>query len=424
MIVKVEGSNSSRVLSREIIDYDGDSPTGRVSKQYINIANTNRIEYEEGPAHDRTGATNWKSCTHTWLAARSPAPFEYDAWHTSFPGTSKTYNVAYYPLGYNSLREMAASAYARVKPRTSAEMLHAAQYVMEGRLNQTLLPITDLVQLVRKVDGLGSIDALFTSILAPFRAKPKSFGDLVKKVSGADLARKFGFSTLWNTITDSLQIGKVVDNHLRKLERIQNSQQRNFKVSVTDNVIDRTGTTNVGSYRSNRSVIAADYTAGALCQTSIHFRTSVRYDTSDALRTRLAWDALGLSNIFSTAWDLMPLSFVIDWFVQVQRFAAQMDSYYFHTVPLERLTELQDVWITSTRKGYVDLDKFYGFTNGSNAGRVHGSPTYRIEYGEFRRYPVDNGAMSLWLPSLKVGGTSLTLAQNITGLELLVQRTF
>lgn len=425
MITKQEGSTSTRVKARTVVYFVGGQPVGSSYSEYIKIPNVNRIVYGEGAPYDRTGATNWKPCTHTWQAARNPTPFVYDAWHTSYPNTTRTRNYAYYPEGYEAFRQMAASAIRQVKRPTAAEMLHAAQYAMEGRLNQTLLPITDLVQLVRKVDGLGSIDALFTSILAPFRAKPATFGDLVKKVSGADLARKFGFQTLWKTITDSLQVGKVVDNHLRRLKRIQNSQQRNFKVSVLSNVKTAEGTANVGSYHQNNSVITADYEAGALCQTSIHFRTSVRYDTSDALRTRLAWDALGLSNIFSTAWDLMPLSFVIDWFVGVQRFAAQLDSFYFHTVPLERLTELQDVWITSTRKGFVDLKGFTGVQNGKNKGSVVGAPSsYRIECGDFVRYPVDNGAMSLWLPSLKVGGTNLTLAQNITGLELLVQRTF
>lgn len=425
MIVKTEGSPKSRVKSRTVTYFVGAQPNGSSYSEYINIPNVNRIEYEEGSPHDRTGATNWKSCTHSWQSAKGQAPFVYDAWHTDRPATTRVRNVAYYPDGYNTFQQMAARAVRQVKRPTTAEMLHAAQYVMEGRLNQTLLPITDLVQLARKVDGLGSIDALFTSILAPFRAKPKSFGDLIKKISGADLARKFGFSTLWKTITDTLQVGKVVDNHLRRLERIQNSQQRNFKVSVSDTVETEHGTANVGSYHQNNSVITADYVAGALCQTSIHFRTSVRYDTSDTLRTRLAWDALGLSNLFSTAWDLMPLSFVIDWFVGVQRFVARLESYYFHTVPLERLTELQDVWITSTRKGFVDLNRFKGVRNGKNEGSVVGpAQSYRIECGDFVRYPVDNGAMSLWLPSLKIGGTSLTLAQNITGLELLVQRTF
>lgn len=186
-MIKEEGLSSETKTSREYQNIRNGEPYGSIYRDTVKLDTRNKIVYQDGPSHDRTGATFWKTCTHTWMS-NVPVPFRYRTWHTNFPRDTLYEYRAYYPEGYTALRNMAASAVTGLSPKSAAEMLHAAQYAMEGRLNQTLLPITDLVQLVRKVDGLGSIDALFTSILAPFRTKPKTFGDLVKK----GLRRRFG----------------------------------------------------------------------------------------------------------------------------------------------------------------------------------------------------------------------------------------
>lgn len=401
--------------------YHVNNGTHSQSIQTVNWVN--RIEYDDGYRYHPDGSTNWKQCVHTWNQSLKPAGITGRFWDSTYK--YDTYEVVWDYPSWNTWGPYVRSGYDRVKPATDAEMLHEAEYTLEGRLNQTLLPFTDLFQLFKKVDGLGSADALLTSLLAPFRAKPKTWSDLVKKVAGADLARKFGIETLMTTITDAIQYGRVIENHLRKLERIQNSQQRNFKVTVNDEYRGSTMTNENFSGYWGGTLVRADATVGGLASTSIHFRTSVRYDTSDALRTRLVWDALGLSNIFSTAWDMMPLSFVIDWVVRVQELAARLDSYYFHTVPLERMTELQDVWITRTVKGYVEFTNFTARNDGRYHAVLTGGPnSWKLEMGRFERRPVDFTATRAWLPSLKVGGSNLTLAQNLTGLELLVQRLF
>lgn len=397
-----------------------DERTGQVSRSVQTVNWSNRIEYDDGPIHHPDGSTNWKRCVHTWNQSLSPCGLR-----GRMRNRWDSYLVDWLYPSWNTWGSYVRSGYSRVKPATAAEMLHEAEYAMQGRLNQTLLPITDLVQLFRKVDGLGAADAIMTSLLAPFRAKPKTWSDLVKKVAGADLARKFGVQTLMTTLTDAIQIGKVIENHLRKLERIQNSQQRNFKVTVNDRYVG--GSMSQQNFAGNweETLVKADAEVGGIASTSIHFRTSVRYDTSDALRTRLVWDALGLSNLFSTAWDLMPLSFVIDWFVRVQEFVARVDSYYFHTVPLERMAELQDVWITKTVKGYVEFKNFTPQNRGGWSTSLTNVPeSWKLEMGRFEREPLDPSTTSAWLPSLQVGGSNLTLAQTVTGLELMVQRSF
>lgn len=417
MLVKEQGSSSG---SKVVLEWTSGSNHGT---QVSTFSNLNRIEYGEGRSHNPDGSSRWKACTHTWmvrsrLALSGEVRDAYGGYHSInwfYPGSMGVY------------QDKASRATARVKTATLAEMFHAAEYVMEGRMSQTLLPFTDLFQLCRKVEGLGPMDAVMTSLLAPFRTKPKNLSELVKKLAGADLAWKFGVKTLIDTMLQSLRIGAQVDAHLQRLTRIQNAQQRNFKVSVNDKFAGESGHTR--SFLFNRFSVAAveaDYQVSALASTELHFKTSVRYDTSDAVRTRLVWDALGLSNIFSTAWDLVPLSFVVDWFVGVQKLASRLDSYYFHTVPLERMCELQDVWVTSTVKGLVTFSNIvprnqYGYTTSLHPSNP---PAWTLEVGRFTRYPADPVQTRAWLPTLEVGGKNLTLAQNLTGLELMVQRTF
>lgn len=415
MLVKEQGSQGRK----ETMHWTSGSNHGT---RVATFSDLNRIEYEEGRSHNPDGSARWKACTHTWMVRNrmSLTGLVKDAYggiHTCawfYPGTMGVY------------QNKASQATARVKTATLAEMFHAAEYVMEGRLNQTLLPFTDLFQLCRKVDGLGPMDAVMTSLLAPFRTKPKNLSELVKKLAGADLAWKFGVKTLIDTIFQSLQIGARVDAHLKRLNRIQNSQQRNFKISVNDTFAGESGHDSALLFnRFGVAAVEADYQVSALASTELHFRTSVRYDTSDAVRTRLVWDALGLSNIFSTAWDLVPLSFVVDWFVGVQKLANRLDSYYFHTVPLERLCELQDVWVTQTVKGLITFSNFKARNQSGYSTSLTSAPLpWVLEVGRFTRFPADAVQTRAWLPTLRVGGKNLTLAQNLTGLELMVQRTF
>lgn len=408
------------VVSQHVFGY------GSIARPITTVYRLNKIDYEDGPLYWSDHSAYWKSCVHTWDFPKTLCNLKGRIIDRSWsPGTA---DVEWYlPSGdIRALQQKLSSLQARVTPASDAEMLHEAEYTMQGRLEQTLLPITDLIQLVRKVDGLGSADAILTSLLAPFRAKPKTWSDLVKKVAGADLARKFGIQTLMSTITDAIRYGAVIEKHLRKLERIQNSQQTNFKVSVNDEYVGGSETVNFGYSTQGRAAVTARATYVALATTSIHFRTSVRYDTSDALRTRLVWDALGLSNLFATAWDLMPLSFVVDWVVRVQDFAERLDGYYFHTVPLERMAELRDVWVTSTTKAYAEYSDFAPKEMGWPYACVleNSGTSYKFEIGRFDRHPVLPTTTSAWLPSLKLSGGNLTLAQNITGLELMIQRSF
>lgn len=421
MPTKIQESTANFATSRHTSNYDGSV------RELVTTCHTlNRIDYDDGPVYWPDHSSYWKSCEHVWTFPKNRCDLRGRV--TNRQWWFRTVDVEWLLPGgdISALQRRLTALTARVKPAVAAEMLHEAEYVMQGRLTQTMLPITDLIQLVRKVDGLGSVDALLTSLLAPFRAKPKTWSDLVKKVAGADLARKFGVQTLMNTITDALKTGAVIDKHLRKLERIQNSQQDNFKVSVNDRIDDGSETVNFGGTLQGDTAVRAKVAYVGLATTSIHFRTSVRYDTSDALRTRLVWDALGLSNIFATAWDLMPLSFVVDWVVRVQEFAERLDSYYFHTVPLERMTELRDVWITSTVKAYAEYSAFkpVSLSYPYSVSLKNPDTSFKFEVGRFRRYPVDPGTTSAWLPSLDIQGGNLTLAQNLTGLELMIQRSF
>jgi hypothetical protein len=331
------------------------------------------------------------------------------------------------PSGAQTAIKSLNSVVEQVRPLTDAELFHEAEHKFAQHAFRTYLPLTDLVQLTRKVDGIGPIDSLFASLLAPFRGV-KNLAQLVKASAGADLAWKFAVKTTVASIFDCLEAGKRVDEQLKKLAARDENMQDNFVVTVNRSIPERllsSGSWLAGN-GSTSNCVKGDVYERVDNLTKLHFRCRTSRSTSDGRRTRLLWDSLGLTNLFTTAWDLAPLSFVVDWFVNVSKFTAELDNYYFHAQPLEKLTEIKDVWVTE----HVKASRIYrnahgvsksGLTNTVEAGQ---EGDFALSALYFRRRPVEPTAARLWLPSLSVGGRGITLAQNITGLELLVQRTF
>jgi hypothetical protein len=389
-----------------------------------NIDDRNVITYDEGQPHNGDGSRRWKRCEHSWYCGVEGVVTFRHVFQANPRLQWQGQYEYYYPDSYQLLLPNLRRWQSLSIPSTQA-LLAGVANEMAGRLEASELPITDVFQLYTSVKKSGNpAKELVQPFYDLFRRKPKNIRDLIKKASGADLAWKFGIVPLVKTLLGVLNAAERVDNHMRKLDRRQASAQLNF--SVTDHpydVVHAAGTSYYTDVQANKRV-RASYRHRTRMSTKVFFRTTVDYDTSDNIRTKLLWDAYGISNIFSTVWDILPWSFVVDWFTNLGAVVGEMDKYLFHTSPLERLGRLTDVWATVTRRTWYEFYDFVPMRTSSDSWTEGLTASLQVmSSGNFVRQPLDPGEVGNFLQTLNVGGSPLTTAQTVTGLELLVQRT-
>lgn len=418
MLTKSQGSSASSVVTRVVTARPGYSYPLEVTNT-LKIDDRNIITYDEGPMHNADWSMRWKKCQHTWYCGTSGVltyRHHLDRWQ----GLYTHYVPEYFQQMAPQLRR-----WQSVSMPSDDALLANVVDEFQGRLRGTELPLTDVYQLYSSVKKSGNpAKDLVQPFHDLFRRKPKNLRDLIKKVTGADLAWKFGLVPMVKTVFGILNAAHVVDAHLSKLNARELSNQLNFSVTATPHdEVHATGSaifTDVQGYTR----VNASYTHRTRMTTKVYFRTTVDYDTSDSIRTKLLWDAYGISNIFGTVWDILPYSFVIDWFTNIGEVVDQMDTYLFHTSPLVRLGKLTDVWASITRRTSYEITNFKPVrsSNISYTSTMNNPGLMTLSSGQYVRRPLSPGSVGSVLPNLTVGGQPLTCAQTVTGLELLVQR--
>jgi hypothetical protein len=137
-------------------------------------------------------------------------------------------------------------------------------------------------------------------------------GSLIRRYGSANLTYEFGIKPLVSDIRKLVQFQGVTDSRIKELNILRDKGLR--KTIVLDR-LSKTGRLNelVQSY-GIRVTTPIDYTTK--CTVKGHARwvpTTVLPQTHDGMR-RIANRALyGLTVDFSTAWELMPWSWLIDW---------------------------------------------------------------------------------------------------------------
>lgn len=125
------------------------------------------------------------------------------------------------------------------------------------------------------------------------------------------------------------------------------------------------------------------------------------------------WSTLGLHCAFGTAWEAIPFSFVVDWFVPVGNLMAKMDSTGEYAPQMEVLsvTAMQEY---KSFYEYRTKDKLFGIP--TNPGIVF--PSRKSEYGFYR----EAQPLQFYAPLGFKPGTGLNANRSLISVALLAQR--
>jgi hypothetical protein len=417
---------------------------------------TNTITYDAGPRY-LNGHPNWKGCYHTksqgWIDVGLLNATRYEV--ARYPvGATMDEHVWNVPLGrWASFGLASASTSVGYPTPTPWDDVFDEVYAdMAGRGNEYLLSLESLA-------GLFSGKTLWSAIRGTANAfdrlekgvkmtkrLARAFGykkslwatwtsakDAIREVLGLRLGYRFGFKATLNDIVDAVDLASSYGRYVRKIayrngrEDVSFSKTRTVRNSWTDSVsgaLDRAP----NEFRSALyNIRHMDYeyfprVAEATVSRRACVTGQVRYPVTYSTVRHYYESAFGLDKPLTTLWAIVPMSFVIDYLVNVQDMLAHVDSKlndYLVAMNIRLAWALEK----GSRQAYVSIPAWSDSHDGTddNAWYCHTSAT-KATYGSkfFRRYPISTSSVRSGFPSL-ISGQQNWITKVGTGIELLAQ---
>lgn len=238
-----------------------------------------------------------------------------------------------------------------------------------------------------------------------FRQSFKTTRHVLESIAAADLFNQFAVKPLVRDITKMLELGKHLQFQLSRLQRLDAVA---VKGSVSDDA-DEIVVSTLGEHKYTR------YTSKTRTITAWR---EVKYDLSEIPSMPLVMaDALGFDNIHRSIWELIPWSFLVDYFIQVGDWLKQFRG-EFISIPYTVLSEGYSVKFESECEVVSEiysqgtLAEFWNVEAGED--RIISG---QVNYTRYRRFadPLPVGAISY--PTIKA--PNLRQVRNLLDLTLL-----
>lgn len=337
-----------------------------------------RIEYDDGPKYTGDRHINWKSCSHIWNTPPSRM-----SWTCSFPpswhepvhsyewdarlGGSPSYSVPsidYLP----KLQELWDQFYDQLDLNCSDGVL----------LYSGILQAVPLVGGALK--GVSLLNRAARNLAKSFRRKP--FTTVVKSLIQADFIDRFVISP---TLDDMRKFADASDYVLRVLNT---AQTRNSELyTALQQEIGTTVKSSSGSWNGAQGAvqwrIAYEHKSEARAKLAVLAR--VTYDQSAISPIKLWAARTGLSRPLDSVWDLIPFSFVIDYFTRAGDFISHVgDALSDQDALRPTCCVVTDAWIMNTLRA-TSRAKGDGRPQGHVALYVPSSLEAEVSSGIFTR---------------------------------------
>lgn len=174
-----------------------------------------------------------------------------------------------------------------------------------GRIQPGLLSLATIGE-VGSLKGLAESLSGWVGTLRAILSGSVSISNLAK----AHLGWKFGVKPLLSDLQASVNVMANIRAHLLKLRRRNRISWQDFSVSKSST----DSQTSAGGYKTTTKRTVR-YTCQACC--------SYTLDNADTIRDVLAY--FGLDRPFSTVWELVPFSFILDYVLRIQNVARALD---------------------------------------------------------------------------------------------------
>lgn len=279
-----------------------------------------------------------------------------------------------------------------------------------------------VLQAVPLIGGVFKINSILRKIAkwAKSSLRKRPFTEVIKTAISADFINRFVVQT---TIQDMQMVANsmnYVQNCIATAYR-RNVEPTAFKPSASSVV---SGSTGSGSQTIGNERIYYRYQEKATWTRKLFILADVRYNVDPATPLRLWLNRVGLTRPLESAWDLVPFSFVVDYFFRAGDFLTHISEEMSSIEGLKgEVLGLRGIWYTDSVKRGIEFT--YSGINKPGVGNEYYYDLYDVQpgqssrtTGEFHRHPF-TGELSqigfwdrggLWQPQLS-STRSRTIAQ-------------
>jgi hypothetical protein len=309
---------------------------------YVNVnSGSEIIEYADGQRLPN-GHWPWKECVHEEHMHYSSPVYGFAYQHTGWPKnnpkefTEGTMSALYLP---KSLPSVPSSSW-------DSGLLIQLMDQLDLNTNDAVLLYSGVLQAVPLLGGALKFNKIMRSVWdhvsKSMRRKP--FTTVIKDLIQADFIDRF---VIGPTLDDARKFQDATDYVLRVIQTARERSAHHFALQAESSKIlsEKTGTVSYGQ--------------GPMC--TIYGNTSVRTSTTskafmlleakydiDAIDPLRVWaQRVGLTRPLDSVWDLVPFSFVVDYFTRAGDFVSALSDEMSTVEGLQgRITRIHDLWGT------------------------------------------------------------------------------
>lgn len=316
------------------------------------VSGEDTISYSDG-RRKPSGAWPWKTCTHdssdTFIDGGTAAFFE---WKDDSPWTG-THLFSCSGKVRRSLLENPQLPSGSWDPSTYKQCIDQ----IDLNTSDGVLLYAGVIQALPFLGGVMKLNSICRRIIREtsksFRRRP--FTTVIKSLISADFIDRFVISP---TLDDARKFADACNYTLRVLQTAKERSEHVFALSSTDEIVDKESTQYVES-------AVTDYGASGTYTIRIRNRSAIaskaftlvsaRYDHAAVDPLKVWAQRTGFSRPLDSVWDLVPFSFVADYFFRGGDFISHLSDEMSSIEGLKGSgLQIHDAWRTFALTGYSE----------------------------------------------------------------------
>jgi len=381
------------------------------SYNYVTIpASYDLIEYGNGPKYNAFGRLNWKPCHHSVS--------------NKISGVYGIYYGENGRDGYQICRPVWVPSTAPVVPSGTwdADVVHDIVSQIDLNCQEAIMCYSGILQAIPLVGGAFKLTSILNragrQLSKSFKRKP--FTTVVKQLISLDFIDRFVVGPMIRDAQTFLDASNYVVRVMNTAYE-RNSMPVGLQAERTSTISEQNGS----SYKElNNTYLHFDWTRKSVVVSKAFAKLQLHYDTNAIDPIKLWATRCGITRPLESAWDLVPFSFVIDYFTRAGDFIGGLSDEISRQGALSgRITAIHDLWgsvkasnqytvvgTTATSRGYP-----------YNVSWMPSTQTY--ESYDYLRFPIaDPGTfLNLLEQEESFFKTSLSLTQLRTIAQLIIQ---
>lgn len=375
MITKCE----SVPLTNQVVSY-ADFPGYRFPYYEYAGGRMDRISYDVGPQYSR-GRLNWKRCTHeTKLEKPLDVTTKY---YQSNTGSWFTFRCP--PPPYPS------APVPQLKQSTIDEATQKVVSQFDLNCKDGVLLYSGILQAVPLVGGCFKFVSIMNRIARKFTRnfRKQPFTTVVKTAISLDFIDRFVVSP---TIDDAR---KFLDSHNYVVRVMNTLSERNQEPVALSSVAQSEDYRSSGSLLTNtwgwdNARYEGTWLNSSGTQYGLHTLCKLDYDAGSVSPLKLWAARVGITSPLDSVWDLVPFSFVVDYFSRAGDFISALSEEMSSQDGLRgRLGKVYDQWYTAKRYSTYTYD-IQSCKLNYGRGEIFFPGPHKLTAGQvtFDRYPV------------------------------------